>query len=127
MREVNARLTDGSEIYPHRNDLSHLPFWKCDTCLNYVGCHHKTAFRTKPLGCIPNERMKTIRRDIHKLMDPLWKNNIISRNNIYKILSIALEKEYHTAEIRTIEEAKLVYKLLLSIKEYKLRSSVSSS
>ncbi|NTG07102.1 hypothetical protein [Rhizobium rhizogenes] len=48
--EVSARLTDGKEIYPHRRDLHDLPFWKCDACKNFVGCHHKTANHTKPLG-----------------------------------------------------------------------------
>jgi hypothetical protein len=33
---VNARLTDGAEIYPHRQDLHRLPFWRCDSCGNYV-------------------------------------------------------------------------------------------
>lgn len=51
-KDVQARLTDGAERYPHRPDLYELPFWKCDTCGNYVGCHHKTRAPTKPLGCI---------------------------------------------------------------------------
>jgi hypothetical protein len=40
--KVNARLTEGEEIYPHREDLKDLPFWICDKCKNFVGCHHKT-------------------------------------------------------------------------------------
>ena len=35
--KVQARLTHGSEIYPHRKDLYSLPFWKCDACGNFVG------------------------------------------------------------------------------------------
>ena len=57
---VEARLTDGSEIYPHRKDLHKLPFWKCDHCGNFVGCHHKTKKRTRPLGCIPNKEIKKL-------------------------------------------------------------------
>ena len=30
-QDVTARLTDGSEIYPHRLDLADIPFWVCDT------------------------------------------------------------------------------------------------
>ena len=56
--KVNARLTDECEIYPHRQDLKSLPFWKCDTCGNHVGCHHKTKNRTQPLGCIPSDEIK---------------------------------------------------------------------
>lgn len=28
-KEVDALLTSGAEIYPHRCDLKDLPFWKC--------------------------------------------------------------------------------------------------
>ena len=60
-KEVDARLTDGAEVYPHRRDLASLPFWKCDACGNFVGCHHKTRERTKPLGCIPTPEIKDVR------------------------------------------------------------------
>lgn len=70
-KKVPARLTDGAEIYPHRHDLSGLPFWKCDTCGNFVGCHHKTKNRTRPLGCIPTPEIKEARKRIHSLLDPL--------------------------------------------------------
>ena len=56
--DVQARLTDGAEIYAHRRDLASLPFWKCDACGNFVGCHHKTKHRTRPLGCIPTKEIK---------------------------------------------------------------------
>ena len=46
---TEARLTNGAEIYPHRPDLHELPFWKCDKCGNFVGCHHKTKDRTRPM------------------------------------------------------------------------------
>lgn len=34
--DVQARLTSGREVYPHRDDLASLPFWKCDGCGNTV-------------------------------------------------------------------------------------------
>lgn len=48
-KDVECRLTNGSEIYPHRGDLKDLPFWIHDVCGNYVGCHHKTDNPTTPL------------------------------------------------------------------------------
>jgi hypothetical protein len=59
---VQARLTDGREIYPHRPDLADLPFWKCDGCGNHVGCHHKTNDRTRPLGNIPTPEIRIARK-----------------------------------------------------------------
>ncbi len=62
--DVRARLTSGKEIYPHRSDLSSLPFWRCDGCGNFVGCHHKTKDRTRPLGCIPTPEIKEERQRV---------------------------------------------------------------
>ncbi|NOG70455.1 zinc-finger-containing protein [Roseicella sp. DB1501] len=106
--DVEARLTDGREIYPHRPDLGSLPFWKCDTCHNHVGCHHKTANRTRPLGCIPSPAMRQARSRIHAVLDPLWKSGRVRRKAVYAQLSTLLGREYHTGELRTLEEAERV-------------------
>ena len=105
VRDVQARLTDGREIYPHRPDLADLPFWRCDTCRNYVGCHHKTADRTRPMGSIPTKEVSARRKRIHALFDPAWKNGEIGRRELYAAISKAIGREYHTAEIRSVEEA----------------------
>lgn len=107
-RDVDARLTDGAEIYPHRDDLYDLPFWRCDTCENYVGCHHKTQERTRPLGVIPNDELRNARKSIHRILDPLAHGQAGRRREIYAKLSAALGYPYHTAELRTIEEARKV-------------------
>lgn len=111
------RLTDGSEIYPHRKDLHKLPFWKCDECGNYVGCHHQTKDRTRPLGNIPTPELRNARKHIHAILDPIWKNGAMSRKEIYKRISDVLGWKYHTAMIRSIDEAKTVYKIVLGIKK----------
>ena len=110
--KVEARLTDGAEIYPHRPDLASLPFWKCDACGNYVGCHHKTKNRTQPLGCIPTTEIKKARQQIHRLLDPIWKSKRISRKQVYAKLTEELGWKYHTANIRSVAEAKQVCRLL---------------
>jgi len=115
---TDARLTDGTEIYPHRSDLSALPFWKCDQCGNYVGCHHKTKNRTRPLGCIPTPAIRIARKEIHKLLDPIWKSGKTSRKAIYVKLSNELGREFHTADIRSLEEARRLYQLIKLIQEY---------
>ena len=110
MEEVLARLTNGKEIYPHRNDLASLPFWKCDKCGNFVGCHHKTKTPTKPLGCIPTDLIRNARKHIHTLIDPLWKSGKVKRSELYAELSEKLGRQYHTADIRSIDEARFIYK-----------------
>ena len=110
IQDIKARLTDGGEIYPHRSDLKNLPFWKCDKCQQFVGCHHKTSDRTKPLGVIPSPEIKKKRQEIHRLIDSVWQCGRMRRGDIYKKLSKAVGKQYHTAEIRTTKEADLVIK-----------------
>ena len=115
---VQARLTDGSEIYPHRRDLSALPFWKCDACGNFVGCHHKTKNRTKPLGCIPTPELKKARSHIHRVLDPVWKSKQMSRKEAYQAMANKLGiSEYHTAELRSIEAARDAYSAAVSLRK----------
>lgn len=111
-KKVQARLTDGQEIYTHRPDLYQLPFWICDSCGNFVGCHHKTENRTRPLGCIPTPELKEERKKIHSILDPLWKEGHVKRSDIYRKLSKDLGWKYHTAKIRSLEEAENVLSLL---------------
>ena len=110
--DVHARLTDGKEIYPHRNDLADLPFWKCDDCENYVGCHHKTEARTTPLGIIPTREIMQARSHVHRILDPLWKSGKMKRKQVYARLTEKLGWKYHTANIRSVEEARQVYSLV---------------
>lgn len=114
---VEARLTDGTEMYPHRPDLSSLPFWRCDTCRNFVGCHHKTKNRTVPLGCIPTKELKKARQYIHGILDPLWKEGGMTRREVYALIAKKLGKVgYHTAGIRSVEEARQVYRAVQTIR-----------
>ena len=113
--KVNARLTNGLEIYPHREDLKDLLFYKCDKCKNYVGTHKGTE---NPLGCIPTKEIMKARHYIHKLIDPLWKSKKIKRKELYRKIAECLNiKQYHTAWTRSIEECREVYLIGLNIRK----------
>lgn len=111
--DVEARLTDGREVYPHRPDLADLPRWKCDGCGNSVGTHHKTKDRTRPLGNIPSPELKRARMHIHELIDPVWRTKRMKRGTLYGEISKRLGYEYHTGEIKTLDEARRVYRVAL--------------
>jgi len=118
--KVKARLTDGKEIYPHREDLYKLPFWICDRCDNFVGCHWKTKDRTRPLGIIPTPAIKNARKHIHALLDPMWKNRDNAKRKrtfLYNIIKERLgsKYDYHTANIISVEEGRKVYRIILDI------------
>jgi hypothetical protein len=125
LKDVDAELTSGQGVYPTckenlQVELWQLPFWRCPTCKNFVGCHHKSSDPTRPLGCIPTSEIKNARQHIHKLIDPLWKaykEPFRARAWIYRWLAAKMGKEkYHTAEIRSVEEAREIYKHALTIK-----------
>lgn len=117
-KEISARLTDGKEIYPHRDDLANLPFWRCDTCGNYVGCHHKTDNPTNPLGVIPTPALRQARQQVHQALDPVWKSGRLSRQQTYKRMADLLGlRRYHTANIVTLEEANRALKTVAHLRK----------
>lgn len=116
-KEVEARLTNGEEMYPHRPDLYELPFWICDSCKAFVGTHHKTTNRNNPLGFLATPEVKKWRRAIHSQLDPLWEEGKISRKKAYDYISNKLGKTYHTAEIYSAEEGKNIYRIVKELQE----------
>lgn len=70
-----SRLTDGEEIYPHRPDLAHKKFYKCDGCGGYVGTHGNGL---KPLGTPADAELRNARQHVHSVLDPIWKDAINS-------------------------------------------------
>lgn len=115
-KDVYPRLTFGMEIYKERKDLWAFPFWVCDVCKNYVGCH-KGNLENKPLGNIPTKEIRNARQHIHKILDPLWKGKKISRKELYGEMTNKIGYQYHTAEIKSLEEARTVYKLIKEIEK----------
>jgi hypothetical protein len=119
---VNARLTSGKEIYSHRPDLAHLPFWKCDACGNYVGCHHKTKDRTRPLGIIPTNEMREVRQKIHALIDPLWQLGKRHRKAVYAMMAKELNiRSYHTADLHSLDDCLVAYSVALKLTRTELQ------
>lgn len=105
-KDVEARLVTAKEIYGRTYPGK---FWLC-YCGAYVGTHHKSNNPTKPLGVLATEELRKAKIHIHALIDPPWRSKKVSRGYIYKKLSRSLGYEYHTGEIRSIAEARRVYR-----------------
>lgn len=114
-KEVEARLTNGGELYPHRHDLRYLPFWICGNCKSMVGCHHKTNDRTRPLGFLATAELRRAKKEIHKILDPIWKNGTLSRKQVYALISKSIGYQFHTAEIKSLEDGRKAYRVILEI------------
>lgn len=116
-KTTEANLVSGFEVYKHRKDLASLPFWQCPQCLNFVGCHHKTKDRTRPLGTIPTPEIKRLRMEIHSILDPMWKDGDIGRKELYSYLNKNLGYEYHTASMNSKKDYEVVMDLLLDLSD----------
>lgn len=113
-KDIIANLVAGDVVYPHRKDLYSLKFWRCDTCKNFVGAHANSKNHT-PLGIIASKELKNARIHIHRILDPLYRNGKHSRRNLYNIISKECGWSYHTAKIKSVEEARNIYKIIRNI------------
>ena len=67
-----TEFVDGTEIYPHRNDLGDRFFFRCiGDCDAYVGVHRGTE---KPLGTTANKECRKARMACYRAFDPLWQD-----------------------------------------------------
>lgn len=119
---IDARRVHGDKIYPHRPDLKDLIFWQCPTCGGYVGTHKNSG---KPLGCIVPQAVKEWRQKIHSIIDPLFLKRLIDRSTLYRRIAKKLGiKEYHTAHIRSVQEAEKVYSICLKISKHLQKEAI---
>ena len=111
--EREARLTTGAEIYPHRPDLSHKHFWKCDPCAAFVGCHpHKNSERggmgdgTVALGRPANNELRKLRTAAHEAFDPMFRGSAsMSRRDAYTWLAAQLGMPFAECHIGHFDAA----------------------
>lgn len=85
-----SSLVSGKTIYPHRPDLHHLPFYLCESCNAYVGCHPGTKLA---LGTPASKDTRAARSRAHSAFDPLWRNKLYfkSRTRAYNWLAQELK------------------------------------
>lgn len=113
--------TTGEEIYPHREDLHHLPFIRCPVCPDsYCGCHIETGL---PFGYAVGKKTRDARCQLHKLrFDPIWKNakrpNLM-RKKLYEFLKVTLNVSNRDAHIGAlnIEQCRRMWVALNGVNE----------
>lgn len=76
------------DLYPHRPDLFGKRFWRCLPCAAWVGCHPDT---TEPLGRLANSELRSLKQAVHRVLDPLWQQGGMSREEAYAWLAEQLE------------------------------------
>lgn len=79
-----SELVSGNVVYPHRKDLHAKPFWRCEPCGAYVGCHPNTE---RPLGRLADAQLRKAKMRAHAAFDPIWKLRKMNRSSAYHWLS----------------------------------------
>lgn len=103
-------------VYPRSPKLAHDKFWMCNSCKNFIGCHkNANKNKMKPLGVIANKELKQARISIHNIIDPIWKEEKMKRGEVYAILSQELGYTYHTGELRSLDEARKVWRIVAEL------------
>lgn len=80
----DAELVKGEKIYGPGYPYSKKPFWLCDGCEAYVGCHPGTQ---TPLGSPANKETRKARNAAHAAFDPIWKGKKRGRAQAYALLA----------------------------------------
>jgi len=93
-----ATLVTGDIIYPHRQDLFHLFFWRCEDCDAYVGTHRDSR-EHRPLGRLADAVLRRAKQDAHRAFDPLWQKGPRTRQEAYQWLAHQLGIKFHQCHI----------------------------
>ena len=88
-----AVWTDNSAVYGRSYGNSTM-IWICVPCNAYVGCHKNTK---EPLGTIANAYLRGLRRDCHRVFDPIWKSGRMTRKDAYDYYSKKYNRDFHIA------------------------------
>lgn len=115
-KDVEAKIVTGSMVYPNNKRVAFDRFWMCNHCKNFVGCHkNANKNQLRPLGVIANKQLKSIRMQIHDIIDPIWREEKLKRGEVYALISQELGYQFHAGELRSIDEAKRVFEVVENI------------
>jgi len=103
----DAKLVNGSVIYPTMKILHSQMFWQCAACDAYVGCHKSGCGHgdgTKPLGALANKKLRDMRMMVHRRLDSIWSTKK-ERSEIYSWLAEKLNLSLDECHVALFDEA----------------------
>lgn len=89
-----APWVENKEKYGKNYGKSYMCYY-CKEHDTYVGCHENTR---RPLGTMAGPELRKLRMAVHAKIDPVWRNKVHSRKEVYRYLSDKLGYQYHTGE-----------------------------
>ena len=76
----NSELIDSSKIY---NGQSYGMVYACLPCDAYVGARLTGNGAYRSLGRLAQAKLRNLKRQVHSLFDPIWKEGRMSRDKAY--------------------------------------------
>ena len=135
-----AQLVTGADIYRGRDDLAKKPFWRCEPCQTWCGCHLGT---NKPLGIPADKKTREARLVLHQnVLDPLWQGAVnalgyepedekaraiirnVARKRVYEYLAFRMgltRAETHSG-LFDIEQCRQAYRILRDVDYPEIRA-----
>lgn len=87
---LDAEKVTGKTLYPHRKELHHKRFFRCDPCGAHVGVHESGENKGKPFGKLANFQERKHRIMAHHYFDKVWRNGHMGRHAAYSWLASSL-------------------------------------
>jgi len=86
-----AKLVTGKDLFPNYRGGDNKYYWHCKTCAAWIGCYDKSDFYNQdgktPMGTLARVELRSIRTELHKLFDILWKSDHMMRGEAYMWLA----------------------------------------
>jgi len=93
-----ATLKDASVIYK-KPGLGKV--YVCNNypgCDSYVGVHEDTD---QPKGSLANGKLRDLRKKVHAVIDPFWRDGSFDRRDVYRVFSQIMNvRAFHVGELR---------------------------
>ena len=97
---ITPDTVKGDVIYPALPQFKDKLFYQCRDCKNYCGRSNAK------LVTIPTPEVRKLRKEVHEIIDPLWKDGMVSRGFVYKCMSDYMGYDYHNSSLSELNEAK---------------------
>ena len=91
-----ARWCENKEVYGRNYGRSYMCYY-CKSCDAYVGCHNNSK---TPMGTMANKKLRSLRNEVHRILDPIWQETDITRSQLYEMISEEFGGQWHTGWAR---------------------------
>jgi hypothetical protein len=101
----NIKIMTQTEFYGR--EYNGAKMYVCQKCGARAGCHKGTEI---PLGCLADDELRKLRKEIHDIIDTMWKTRE-ERTILYKKLSEKYGDKFHVGFLKNEQARWVLYDL----------------